>query len=49
VSDLPVFTPPRQDVAASLAQALPSLALLLVLMVALMLAGYRAFARYDVR
>lgn len=49
VTDLPAFSPPHQDVASSLGQALPSLGLLLGFMVAVILAGYRAFARYDVR
>ncbi len=49
VRDLPAFSPPHRSAATSLEQALPSLGLLLGFLAALILAGYRAFSRYDVR
>lgn len=49
LADLPVFSPPRRDAAATFAQALPALGML-VLFSGIFIAGSLiAFSRYDVR
>ena len=49
LSKLPAFAPPRRDAAAALARALPALGLLVAYTGAFIVAGFVAFARYDVR
>jgi ABC-type transport system involved in multi-copper enzyme maturation permease subunit len=49
VNQLPAFVPPRRDAAAALARALPALGLLIGYTGVFIVAGFVAFARYDVR
>ncbi len=49
LSKLPAFAPPRRDAAAALARALPALGLLVAYAGVFIVAGFVAFARYDIR
>jgi Domain of unknown function (DUF3526) len=49
LSKLPAFAPPRRDAAAALVRALPALGLLVAYTGAFIVAGFVAFARYDIR
>lgn len=47
--DLPAFVPPRRDVRATVARALPALGLLVLFTGLFIAGGSVAFARYDAR
>jgi ABC-type transport system involved in multi-copper enzyme maturation permease subunit len=49
VSELPAFASPKNDVAATVQGALPSMMILLIYTIVLIIAGFAAFIRYDVR
>ena len=49
VSNLPAFIPPKNDVAAMVQRALPSMMILFAYTVLLIIGGFAAFIRYDVR
>lgn len=49
ISELPAFAPPKNDVAATVQGALPSIMILLIYTVVFIIGGFAAFSRYDVR
>jgi len=49
LDSLPEFNPPRQDAEAALQRSLSALGLLIFYIIVFLLAGFAAFARYDVR
>jgi hypothetical protein len=49
ISELPMFVPPKNQVVTTIQRALPSVIILMVHIVLLIIGGFIAFARYDVR
>lgn len=49
ISELPMFVPPKNQVVTTIQIALPSVIILMVHIVLLIIGGFIAFARYDVR
>lgn len=49
ISELPAFASPKNDAAATVQSALPSIMILLIFTVVFIISGFAAFSRYDVR